>query len=72
MKTLEQLFEEVKKDKALKAELIEAVKDGKTDEFFKAHDCKTTTEEAIEFAKAKIATGELTIPPDLIGKLFWG
>ena len=72
MKTLEQLFEEVKADKALKAELIQAVKDGKTEEFFKAHDCKTTTEKAIEFAKAKIATGELTIPAELIGKLIWG
>lgn len=72
MKTLEQLFEEVKADKALKAELIQAVKDGKTDEFFKAHDCNTTTKKALEFAKAKIATGELTIPPELIGKLIWG
>ena len=72
MKTLEQLFEEVKKDKALKAELIEAVKNGTHEAFFKAHDCKTTTEEAIKSAKAKIATGELTIPPDLLGKLIWG
>ena len=72
MKTLEQLFEEVKKDNALKAELIKAVKDGKHEAFFKAHDCNTTTEEAIEFAKAKIATGELTIPPDFLGSLFWG
>ena len=72
MKTLEELFKEVKKDNALKAELIEAVKEGKQEAFLKAHDCKATTEEALEFAKAKIASGELTIPQDLLDKLIWG
>ena len=71
MKTLEDLFKEVKADKALKAELIDAVKAGKVEDFFKAHDCNTTTEKAIEFAKAKIAAGELTIPPDLMFKLIF-
>lgn len=72
MKTLEQLFEEVKANKALKEELIDAVKKGKAEEFLKAHDCKATAKEALEFAKAKIATGEITIPSDLLEKLIWG
>jgi len=72
MKTIEELFKEVKADKALQAELIEAVKEGKHEEFFKAHNCNTTTKEAIEFAKAKIATGEIAVPPELLEKLIWG
>ena len=72
MKTLDELFEEVKADKALKTKLIEAVKEGKQEEFLKAHNCNATTEEALEFAKAKIASGELTIPQDLLDKLIWG
>ena len=72
MKTLDELFKEVKADKALKTELINAVKDGKVEDFFKAHNCKATTAEALDFAKAKIASGELTIPDDLMEKLIWG
>ena len=72
MKTLDELFKEVMADKALKTELINAVKDGKVEDFFKAHNCKATTEEALAFAKAKIASGELTIPDDLMEKLIWG
>ena len=72
MKTLDELFKEVMADKALKTELVNAVKDGKVEDFFKAHNCKATTKEALEFAKAKIASGELTIPDDLMEKLIWG
>ena len=72
MKTLDELFKEVMADKALRTELVNAVKAGKLEDFFKAHGCNATTEEAIAFVKPKIASGELTIPDDLMEKLIWG
>lgn len=72
MKTIEELFNEVMADKALRSELVKAIKAGKQEEFFKAHGCNATTQEAIAFVKPKIASGELTIPDDLWEKLIWG
>ena len=71
MKTIEELFNEVMADKALKSELVKAIKAGKQEAFFKAHGCNATTEEAIAFVKPKLESGELTIPPDLLEKLLW-
>ena len=71
MKTLQDLYNEVKADKKLVAELVEAVKADKVEEFLKAHGCEAKQKEVIAFVKEKLESGELTIPPDILEKLLW-
>lgn len=71
MKTMQELYSEIAADKGLIAELVEAVKAGKQEEFFRAHGCNATTKEAIAFVKTKLETGELTLPPDILEKILW-
>lgn len=53
MKTIEELFEEVKKDEKLKEEGIAAIQAGKLGAFMKAHGCEASEKEALAFVKAK-------------------
>ena len=53
MKTIEELFEEVKKDEKLKEEGIAAIQAGKLGAFMKAHGCEASEKEALAFMKAK-------------------
>ena len=53
MKTIEELFNEIKKDEKLKAEGIAAIQEGKLGAFMKAHGCDASEKEAIAFVKAK-------------------
>ena len=53
MKTIEELFEEVKKDEKLKEEGIAAIQAGKLGVFMKAHGCEASEKEALAFVKAK-------------------
>ena len=55
MKTLQEMYEEVKASDGLKKSLAEAVKAGKVTEFLKAHDCDATVEELKEFVAEKVA-----------------
>ena len=55
MKTLQELYDEVKKSDDLKKSLAEAVKAGKVTEFLKAHDCDATVDELKEFVAEKAA-----------------
>jgi hypothetical protein len=71
MKTVQELYDEVMADKNLLNELIEAVKADKAEDFLKAHGCDATTKEVIAFVKKKLASGELTIPPEIMEKLLW-
>lgn len=49
MKTIEELFEEVKKDEKLKEEGIAAIQAGKLGAFMKAHGCEASEKEALAF-----------------------
>ncbi len=53
MKTLQDLYEEVKKSDDLKKALADAVKAGKVTEFLKANGCDATAEELKEFVAEK-------------------
>ena len=46
-KTLQQVFDEALKDKAMKSKLLKAIKEKKLPDFMKAHGCNATMEEAI-------------------------
>ena len=54
MKSLQEVYEEVKKSDDLKRALSEAVKAGKVTEFLKAHDCDATVDELKEFVAEKV------------------
>ena len=47
MKTIEELFNEIKKDEKLKEEGIAAIQEGKLGAFMKAHGCDASEKEAI-------------------------
>ena len=53
MKTIEELFNEVKNDEKLKEEGIAAIQAGKLKDFMKAHGCDASEKEAIAYVKAK-------------------
>ncbi len=55
MKTLQEMYEEIKKSNDLKKALSEAVKAGKVTDFMKAHDCDATYDELKEFVAEKTA-----------------
>ena len=55
MKTLQELYEEVKASDDLKRALAEAVKAGNVTEFLKAHGCDATADELKEFVAGKAA-----------------
>ena len=55
MKTLQELYEEVKASDDLKKALAEAVKAEKVTDFLKAHDCDATFDELKEFVAEKTA-----------------
>ena len=53
MKTLQEMYDEIMSDKELKAQAVEAVKDGKLEAFLKAHGCEATMEEVAVFLTEK-------------------
>lgn len=63
MKSFEELYNEVLASDELKAEAAKAGKEGKQQEFLKAHGCDATQEEVAEFLKAK-AQGDLPLTDD--------
>ena len=51
--TLQELYNKICASDELKAEFTEAAKNGKTEEFLKAHGCEATQEELIVFLKSR-------------------
>ena len=54
MKTLQELYEEVKASDDLKRALAEAVKSDNVTDFLKAHGCDSTADELKEFVAEKV------------------
>ncbi len=61
MKTMEELYNEIKNDKKLQNEALKAVKADKLADFLKAHDCNASVDEVIPFAKAKLEKAGLSL-----------
>ena len=59
MKTIRELYKEIVASDGLKAAFLDAVKDGKTADFLKAHGCEATEAEITAFLKEQ-AAGELS------------
>ena len=53
MKTIQELYNEVMASEELKAQIIEATRTGKTEEFLKEHGCDARMEEVAAFLKEK-------------------
>ena len=53
MKSLDEMYQEVMADEALKEEFTAAFRDGRVSEFLKAHDCDATVEEVEEYVKGQ-------------------
>ncbi len=53
MKTIQELYNEVMENEALKAQFIEAANAGKQEAFLKEHGCEATLEEVVAFLKEK-------------------
>ena len=49
MKSLQELYDEVKGDDALKKSFVEAMREGIADDFLRVHGCEATSEELREF-----------------------
>ena len=53
MKSLQELFDEVKGDAALKKAFVEAMREGAAEDFLRGHGCEATSEELREFLECK-------------------
>ena len=53
MKSLHELYDEVKGDDALKKSFVEALREGATEGFLREHGCEATSEELREFLEGK-------------------
>ena len=54
MKTIQELYQELEKDKKMREELLAAFNAGKVEEFAKAHGCNAKMADIIAFAKTKV------------------
>ena len=70
-KTLQELYDEVVKDEKLIKEFTEAEKEGKLEEFLKAHGCNATEEELQKFLASEI-TDEKELSPEELDKVAGG
>ena len=64
-KTLQELYDEVVKDSNIIKEFTEAEKEGKLEEFAKAHGCSATEEEIKKFVESKKPNGKELSPEEL-------
>lgn len=55
MKSLQELYDEIKGNDVLKKSFAEAMKAGAAVDFLKQHDCEATSEELQEFLEGKVA-----------------
>ncbi len=65
MKSLQELYDEVKGDDTLKKSFAEAMRDGVAEEFLRKHGCEATLEELREFLESKVGeSGPLELSTD--------
>ena len=69
MKSLEELYKEVQENEELKKEFISAFKEGKVEEFLKAHDCDASASDVMAFLNS---TKEETASEDDLAKVAGG
>ena len=62
MRTLQELYDEVKGDDALKKSFAKALREGAAGDFLREYDCEATAEELQEFLQGKTAQSD---PMDL-------
>ena len=60
MKTIEQLYEEIKVNDELKAAFSAALKENKVEEFAKAHECEASAADIMAYIQS-IKSGELSV-----------
>ena len=60
MKSIESIYNEIKNNKELQAEMIEAAKNSKIAEFFRKHGCEADLKEISEFVKSLAVKDELS------------
>ena len=53
MKSMEELYKEVQENEELKKEFISAFKEGRIEEFLKAHDCDATSADVMAFVTSQ-------------------
>ena len=58
MKSLQDLYNEVKGDDALKRSFVEAMRAGVVEDFIRGHGCEATTEELQEYLEGQSREGE--------------
>jgi hypothetical protein len=58
MKSLQDLYNEVKGNDALKRSFVEAMRAGVVEDFIKGHGCEATTEELREYLEGQSREGE--------------
>ena len=69
MKSIEELYKEVQENEELKKEFITAFKEGKVEDFLKAHDCDATVDDVMAFLNS---TKEETASEDDLAKVAGG
>ena len=65
MKSLQELYDEVRGDDALKKSFTEAMREGVAEDFLREHGCEVTLEELREFLEGKVReNGPLELSAD--------
>lgn len=73
MKSLQELYDEVTGDDALKKSFVEAMSEGATEDFLKEHGCEATREEVLEFLEGKArANDPMELSADELAKVAGG
>ena len=73
MKSLQELYDEVKGDDALKKSFAEAMREGVAEDFLREHGCEATSEELYEFLESKVGeSGPLELSSDELAKVAGG
>ena len=73
MKSLQELYDEVKGDDALKKSFAKAMREDAAEDFLREHGCEATTEELHEFLENKVReTGPLELSADEVAKIAGG
>ena len=73
MKSLQELYDEVIGDDALKKSFAEAMREGVAEDFLRGHGCEATSEELREFLEGKVREGgPLELSADELKKVAGG
>ena len=73
MKSLQELYDEVKGDDALKKSFVAAMREGVVEDFLKGHGCEATSEELREFLESKVReSGPLELSMDELAQVAGG